>query len=255
MIREDLTQTALDAMQPATKKQTTLSNHNEASSLRGKILGLVIRKSRLQAERSIADCALYVDVEPGLVQDWEYGESEPSLPQLELLARFLSGEESLTGGGALREDRTAQGEYALIRQRLIGALLRAARQSSGKTVEALSESAELDGARLQRFELGEEKIPVSILIALAQALQLDMSYFTLAQDMPKPASMGHILETAPEPSSEWREFASDNENLPFIQLAMAFQSLARDDLHRIADALFAIIRANGDTKGWPNPPT
>lgn len=255
MDRVDLTQAALEALQPSTAAAAKSINHEEARSLRGKLLGVMIRMGRLEAERSLAECASFMDAEPGLVEDWEYGESEPSLPQLELLARFLNGRESLASGDALAEERTAREEYVLLRRRLIGALLRAARQSSDSSVEALSESAGLEARQLLSFEFGEEKIPVSTLTALAQALQLDMRHFAMPHDAPEQPRMSSEPESPMELSGEWGDFAADSGNRPFIRLAMAFQSIARDDLHRIADALFAIIRANGDSNGWSGSPT
>lgn len=250
----DLTQAALEALQPAAVEAVESINHDEARKLRGKLLGVMIRKRRLEAERSIADCAIVIGIEPALIEAWEYGESEPSLPQLELLGQFFNGRRFLAGD-ARTADRAAQDEYMLLRQRLIGALLRAARESSGRTIEALSESAGLDVGALQRFEFGEETMAVSELTALAQALQLDMSYFATPRLMPAPSRADDSGKMPAETDGDWRQFAAESDNLPFIRLAMAFQGIGRDDLHRIADALVAIIRANGDANGWSAPPT
>ncbi len=250
----DLTQAALEALQPAAVEAVESINHDEARKLRGKLLGVMIRKRRLEAERSLADCAIVMRIEPALIEAWEYGESEPSLPQLELLGQFLNGRQS-SAGDALTADLAAQDEYMLLRQRLIGALLRAARESSGWTIEALSESAGLDVGALQRFEFGEERMTVSELTALAQALQLDMSYFATPRLMPAPSRADDSGKMPAETDGDWRQFAAESDNLPFIRLAMAFQGIGRDDLHRIADALVAIIRANGDANGWSAPPT
>jgi len=53
----------------------------------------------------------------------------------------------------------------------------------------------------------------------------------------------------------WRQFTANRENRAFIRLAMAFQQIERDDLHRIADALFAIIKARGESNGWSGSPS
>ena len=250
MDRVDLTQAALEALQPSAVKTTKTVNQDEARSVRGKLLGVLIRKCRLEAERSLTECALFLGADLALIEAWEYGESVPSLPQLELLAQFLNGDESFSSDGAAVEDRAAQDEYMLLRRRLIGGLLRAARESSGRSVEELSESTGLRADQLTGFEFGDEKISVSDLTALAQTLKLDLSYFaTPPYNLPEQSRSGNLLETPAEIDSDWREFAAESENLPFIQLAMAFQHIARDDLHRIADALFTIIRANGDSDG------
>ena len=256
MDRVYLTQEALEALQPSTLPSAKIIDHEEARSIRRKLLGVLIRMCRLEAERSLGECAEFMGAEPGLVEDWEYGESEPSLPQLELLGRFFNGRAIHRGGGAPAEERALQEEYMLLRQRLIGALLRAARETSGKRLDELSASAGMESEQLAMFEFGEVKIPISSLTALAQALQLDMHYFEASpQDARAQPHASRVLELPDEAQPNWRDFAAESGNLPFIRLAMAFQHIARADLHRIADALVAIIRANGDAKGWSGSPT
>lgn len=255
MDRVDLTHEALAALQPSTRAPSKATDHDEARSIRGRLLGVLIRKRRLEAERSLADCADFMGAELGLVEAWEYGADAPSLPQLELLAQFLNGRYP-DARAAFDENRAAQEEYMLLRQRLIGALLRAARESSGMPIDEVCEAAGMEAQLLTKFELGEEKIPLSDLIALAQALQLDMRTFAASPKPPAAQSRPDgRLDSVAETGGDWRSFATESENLPFIRLAMAFQHIARDDLHRIADALFAIIRANGDANGWSGSST
>ncbi len=251
----DLTQAALDALQPAKAKATAATDLDEARRIRGRLLGALIRKRRLEAERSAAECAQFMDAPPELIEAWEVGESAPSLPQLELLSQFLNGQGADPAQNEGPENRAARAEYVLLRRRLIGAMLRAARQSGGKRVEALSEAAGLEAAALENLELGEEALPLSDLVALTQALSADLNVFAApASHMPNTTE-SDALATGGHPRADWRQFAAAGENLPFIRLAMAFQHIARDDLHRIADALFAIIRASGESNGWSGPPS
>ena len=196
MDRVDLIQAALAALEPSAAAKTTSRDQGEARRIRGKLVGVLIRKTRLAAERSIAECADFLGVEPQLLESWEYGDSEPSLPQLELLSYFLNGRDS-TPAGAQSADREAQGEYILLRQRLIGALLRAAREASDQPVEELSETVGLAAAQLTKFEFGEERITVSDLTALAQALGLDMNYFAaLPQNLPDADPLKQLADSA-----------------------------------------------------------
>ena len=245
----DLIQAALEALQPSAAANITCRDQDEARRIRGKLLGVLIRKWRLAAERSLAECANLMGVEPQLIEAWEYGESEPSLPQLEMLSQFLNGRDS-SPTGAQAGDRQAMGEYILLRQRLIGAMLRVAREGSDQPVEELSETVGLEAGQLASFEFGEQKITVSDLIALAQALGINVDYFAaLPQDLPILSRSNSLPLPQADARLDWREFADESDNLPFIRLAMAFQYIARDDLHRIADALFAIIRAKAENNG------
>ncbi len=255
MDRVDLIQAALEALQPAAAAKIADGNQDEARRIRGKLLGVLIRKWRLEAEQSLEACASFMGAEPKLIEDWEYGESEPSLPQLELLSQFLNGRASSLAG-AHPADRAAQDEYILLRQRLIGALLRAAREASAQPIEELGESIGLEAAQLTNFEFGEDEISVSELTALAQALGTDVNYFAaLPQDRHLPSRSGGLSSRQAVEEFAWHDFAAESDNLPFIRLAMAFQHIARDDLHRIADALFAIIRTKGEINGLTGAPS
>ena len=255
MDRVDLIQAALEALQPSAAAKTTSRFQDEARRIRAKLVGVLIRKWRLEAERSLAECADCMDAQPQLIEAWEYGESEPSLPQLELLSHFLNGSGSSIAGGQ-PADRAAQGEYILLRQRLIGALLRAARESSDQPVEELSDTVGLEASQLTSFEFGEENIPVSDLTALSQALRVDLNYFAAPpSNLPAQPRSSRLPTATADEAAEWSDFATESDNLPFIRLAMAFQHIARDDLHRIADALFAIIRAKGESNSLSGAPS
>jgi transcriptional regulator with XRE-family HTH domain len=175
---------------------------------------------------------------------------------VELLSLFLNGLSSDSGLGAIAKEPTARSEYLLLRQRLIGAQLRAARESISWSIEALSERAGLEAGQIKRFELGEEKIPVCDLAALAQSLKTDLSFFAAIppaprESLPRQEHPEYLVETHADP----RQFAAQNENSAFIKLAMAFKHIEPDDLHRIADALFAIIGAKGEASGRPGSPS
>lgn len=256
MDRLDLTQAALQALQPSTRDTAEYGNHAEARSVRGRIIGVLIRKSRFEAERRPAECAEFVGTTPQLIEAWEYGDSVPSWPQLELLALFLNGRSSVSRAGALTQGQRARKEYLLLRQRLIGALLRSARRRVGWNIDELSERSGLEAGLIKRFEFGEEKIPVSDLAALAQFLKTDLSFFTaLAQTPSNLMPSNETRELSTESNTKFHQFAGQSENRAFINLAMAFKQIAPADLHRIADALFAIIRAKGDSNGRSGSPS
>ena len=250
MDRLDLTNAALEALQPSIIGMSNNGNHDEARSVRGRILGVLIRKWRIQADRTPTECATFMRAAPQQIDAWEYGDSVPCWPQLELLSLYFNGRSADTRDLALASDDAARTEYLLLRQRLIGALLRAAREALGWSIEELGGRIGLDADLVKRFELGEEEIPVSDLAALAQSLKRDLAYFTALPQAPPHARLRKSTgEMSPESKTELRQFATQSENRAFIKLAMAFKQIKPDDLHRIADALFAIISANVDSSG------
>lgn len=252
----DLTQRALDALRPPTAKTTKATDQDEARRIRASLLGALMRQRRLAAARALSECATFMGAAPDLIEAWEFGESSPSLPQLELLAAFLEDRAAGSESRDFTAGQSARDEYIFLRRRLIGALLRAARLASGLSLSQVAESASLTADQLERFEFGEETLPLSDLVALVHALGTDLSAFAAPLDhLPGQSRSSESTDAADRLKSDWRHFADDGENLPFIRLAMAFQHIARDDLHRIADALLAIIGANGDAKGWSGSPS
>ncbi len=254
MENADLAQVVLEALQPSTTTQRQANNHSEAHSLRGKIIGVLIRRSRQAAERTAGECAEFLNVEAETIEAWEFGDSVPSLPQLELLAGFLNGGTRQFQAADNAMPTSAQAEYILLRQRLIGAMLRAGRVTIGQSIDELSEETTLDVELLQEYELGETMIPLSHLTGLAQGVNQDLSYFLEPlQDSTGPVPPVSEQKPASEHDAELDQFAADNENADFIRLAMAFRSIGKKNLQRLAEALFAIVEAREASNGRADP--
>ncbi len=234
----DLTQAALKTLPILGAQGTREKNRQEAYVLHGKIMGALIRQCRQNAARSLEECAEFLQVEPQLLREWEYGDRAPSLPQVELLTIFLAGKADPAGDGG-----PPDAEYLLLRQRLIGALLRAARESTRQSVEDLGASTALDSELLNAYEMGKSMIPVNHLSALAQAVERDLSDFIEPNGVgPKPRA-SDAQTTAAAAAVDPRQFLEDRRNEAFVRLAMAFRHMDRQQLHRIVDALFGILKA------------
>mgnify|MGYP002621811116 CR=1 FL=1 len=126
----------------------------ESYRIRAKMVGVLLRDARAGAARTIEDCARLLRVSVDQIERWEAGEEVPSLPQLELLAYYLdvpvSHFWSTQTLKITREGREhIQPEFISIRARMIGALLRQAREEQGISVEQLAEQV-----RVQEGELG-----------------------------------------------------------------------------------------------------
>ena len=242
----DLTQAALDALQSSPSSATSSENQAEADKLRSRILGALIRRSRLSAQRSVEDCASFLQVDEQLIEAWELGGSAPSLPQLERLTDYLRSTEAGDGVDSARVDA----EYHLIRQRMIGAKLQLARQLQDLAVEEIGRRSGLEADMIQRYEFGQAMIPLNQLSALAHAIRQDLSYFldsdVIDRDQSQPESEGRTKASA---DTDLVRFAADNNNKAFIRLAMAFRHISREDLHLIAEALYNIINEKSGANG------
>lgn len=232
MIETDLASAAIDALQPATDKQPSGQNLPLANCLRAKIVGVLLRKARLAAGCAPEDCADFLHITPEQFAAWETGEATPSLPELELLSCFLQG--------APAPDRHS--DYQLLRQRIIGVLLQKARLNAGADVARTIVQPD----RLRAYELGERSAPMTDLSALAQVLGLELSAFLEATKTTMPYSTPSAAQPSGSSAAAGTDFAADRQNAAFIRLAMAFRHIRADDLHRIADALLAIIDARAE---------
>jgi transcriptional regulator with XRE-family HTH domain len=218
----------------------------ESYRLRSKMLGVLINDARNDALRSIEDCASLLNIEPQTFQSWEFGDQVPTLPQLELLAYYLDVPVShFWGRKTLESDRTekvsAQSEYLALRDRMIGAMLRQAREAHKVTVEAASEESGIPVETIQQYELGALSIPMHELSVLSNTVNKNMDYF-----LESSSYVGELLRIR----EEWkhfsdlepdvREFAANPLNIGFIKIAITFSQMPVDQLRKAAEGMLEI---------------
>lgn len=220
-------------------------DHAESYRLRGKMLGVLIRDARMSSSRTVDDCARLLKVDPTLISAWELGDNVPSLPQLELLAYYLDIPVSHFWGQETRSHQeqksTVQGEYVALRNRMIGGLLRSAREGENLSIEDLSDTTKIDSALLQQYEYGEAIIPMHHLSVIASAVNRNMNYF-----LETDSYIGELLQMR----AEWqkfmdldedvRQFASNQTNLGFLKIAMFFSDMPTPTLRKIAEGMLEI---------------
>ncbi len=218
----------------------------ESYRLRAKMLGVLIRDARSHADRSVDDCARLLEISPQTFESWEYGDSFPSLPQLELLAAYLDvpvshfwGMKTLSKGESTR--RSSQAAFIALRQRMIGALMRQYREEAGLDLDALSAETHLSAATLAAYELGEQPIPVHELAVIAAALKQSMNVFMEADSqigemLANLQAWQHFNDLPPD----LRAFAANPLNIGFIEIALAFSQMENERLKRIAVSMLDI---------------
>jgi len=221
-------------------------DYAESYRLRGKMLGVLIRDARLSASRTIDDCARLLHLDPSVISSWEYGDDVPSLPQLELLAYYLDIPVShfwsqKTKQGNEPTKTSVQNEYVALRNRMIGGLLRAAREGENLSIEDVSEVTMISVADIQQYEYGEAIVPMHQLTALASAVNRNMDYF-----LESSSFVGELLQMR----AEWqkfmdldedvRKFAANQTNLGFLKIAMMFSHMPTAELREVAEGMLEI---------------
>jgi transcriptional regulator with XRE-family HTH domain len=221
-------------------------NAEESFRLRGKVLGVLIRDARLDAARTIEDCARLLNTTTAVMESWEYGEEVPSLPQLEMLAYYLDVPVShFWGQNALENDRAQavikQPDYLALRDRMIGAQLHQTREERGMSLQDASEATHIDAGLIAQYENGEVSIPMTHLQILANAVNKNVNYFL--------ESVGYVGELL-QAREDWqafmaldedvRSFVANPTNLAFIKIAMMFRDMPTDKLRKVAEGLLDI---------------
>lgn len=219
---------------------------NESYRIRSKMLGVLIRDARLNAARTIEDCARLLNVEIGLIQAWEYGDTAPTLPQLELLAYYLDVPVShfwstKTIETDKQEKLNAQDEYMALRDRMIGAMMRQAREAQEVSLEDAATQTQIPLELLQQYEVGAISVPMHHLSVIANIVNKNMDYF-----LESSSYVGELLRMRQEwqhfsdLDPEIREFAANPLNIGFIKIAITFSQMSADQLRTAAEGMLEI---------------
>ncbi|MBN1966880.1 MAG: transcriptional regulator [Anaerolineae bacterium] len=221
-------------------------NFEELYLLRARILGVLIRDARQTANLDLNDCAALIGVTPDTLAAWEFGQAMPSLPQLELLAYHLDvpishfwGTETLLQPA--RHNAVDTGQYVLLRGRLIGALLRGAREQNNLTQEQVAAEAGLTAEHIDAYELGLRPIPLPVLVTLAHAVKVNLSYFLEdGNRIGDSLAMQADLKAIADMPDEMRRFVAAPVNQAYLELAMRLAQMSSNELRAIAEAILNI---------------
>lgn len=243
---KDLSARMKKARQKDEPEKKRVTNPEESFRIRRKMLGVLIRDARLNAARTIDECARLLNVQPELVESWEYGDASPTLPHLELLAYYLDVPVShFWGQKTLESDKSAKGavqnEYMALRNRMIGALLRQAREEEQLSYETVSEQSNIAVETLQHYEIGNLPIPMHELVILSGVVNRNMSFF-----LETSSYVGELLRIREEwkhfvdLDPEVREFAANPLNIGFIKIAITFSQMSAEQLRKAAEGMLEI---------------
>ncbi len=237
-------------------------DHREAEAirLRAKIVGVLIRRSRMAASLSIEDCAKCLQVSTEQISNWEYGDYLPGPPELKRLAdclkvplsSFWQHQEPIELARCSRSSRASveNDQQLALRQRLRGGLLRAARELKGMSIQGLSDMSNIDCSLIRAYEYGERAMPPNHLRALANSLERDIDFFLAgAQDSGAILELGATTSPAPTSAEAEANHAADQKTKGIIKLAVALSQIPSEELRGIADALTAISKAKSGGNG------
>lgn len=216
-----------------------------AQAIRNKILGVLLRQARMNAGKSLKECAELLDVSPGIISAYEKGENEISLPEIEILAYFLDTglEFFLDKQSAPKPAASLPGASVLtVRHRIIGVKLRQARLSINMSQKDLADQINIPTSRLSQYERGLKSIPLVELEEIAQALEVPLGYFldqgvgTVGKQQQRETDWKRFNEMP----VELRDFVLEPVNRRYIQVAMRLSQVPTEGLRNIAAGLLDI---------------
>ncbi len=150
-------------------------------AIRRKIMGTLLRHVRLAAGRSQAELAASLHVSKYRYGQYERGDRDLSLPELEHIAQlcgvplgyFFDDEAEVEDESIdiIHEDKPR------IQRKIVGALLRHARTLAGKTQQECASVLGVSARRISDYEYGERDVPVSELQLLAPHLGVTIEHF------------------------------------------------------------------------------
>jgi transcriptional regulator with XRE-family HTH domain len=216
-------------------------------SIRAKKIGVLLRDARLHSKKSVEECAQAIGVEPERIEQYETGQQNPSLPELEILAYYLNipldhfwGDRTLHHPA--EEDHKFKPQQLIqLRQRIVGAQLRQARVAGGLSLEELALKSGIDPQKLQSYELGEEPIPLPALELIAANLERSYRDF---QDVKGPvgvwAAQQRTLKALKDMPPDLQIFGSKPINRPYLELAKRLSEMSVEKLRAVAEGLLEI---------------
>lgn len=233
---------ARQAAQPA----TAAADPSESFRVRARMIGVLLRDARTAAHRSLEDCGQLLRVPVAQVEKWELGDETPSLPQLELLAYYLDVPVSHFWGTTTREQSVrdlarAQREYLALRDRMVGALLRQAREGANLSADDLSARAGVPVSSITQYELGERSIPLHELTVLANALGKNLPYFLESgSELGELLALREIWQHFANLPEELRQFSANPINVGFLEIARMLSQMPADRLRQVGESILNI---------------
>lgn len=221
--------------------------NQEVIELRNQVIGSLLQNIRDRARLSSEECATILGVTPETLSAYEEGRQRISLPELELLTRFLDIPlRKFRATSDPSEERTTTPTpnpklYLLLRHRIVGARLRQMRTEAGRTQQDLADMLECPPAAVAEYEYGKRPVSVAELEVICRALNTPLSFF-----LDKDSEIGrwHLLQEQFDQFTELdprlREFILKPINTSYLELAMKLSEMPAGALRAIAEGLLEI---------------
>jgi transcriptional regulator with XRE-family HTH domain len=218
---------------------------NQAMILRRKMLGALVRDARQDSGKTLREASELIGSSSAKFSSFEKGRRSISLPELEVLAfqlgvplgKFISGGSSKVG---VRPSINPTMVITL-RQKMIGAMLRAHRQEAGLSMKELATRAGIPSSRVGAYERGERAVPFPELEDLLQSLGQNVFEYLNKEG---PVGEWHIdqdsFEVFKALPPDLRKFLGEADNERYLRLAKRMSEISVEKLRNLAESLLDI---------------
>ncbi len=220
----------------------------QAIAIRNRIIGILVKRARLQAGKSQRECAEFLGCTPFTFGQHEKGAKGFSLPQLEALAYYFD-----VPAPSLWDDRypappqaepldLPMDQLMLLRRKILAVQVRKCRQAAGLSQREAAALLGCSAYTISQYERGKRDIPLAELEILAEQCGQRLDDFVDEETIPLgPAQQERrTLALLNELPDDVRRFVLNPTNALYLRIAMLLSALQADDLRRIAEAILDI---------------
>jgi transcriptional regulator with XRE-family HTH domain len=208
---------------------------------------------RQKAGRSVIECAKLLGISARKYEQYEKGETFPSMPEIEVLAHYwqinpLTLWESADESKKAKILNSEQYQQIIqIRQRILGTYFRLHRSKKGFSLKQMSEMTGLSSGLIKRYESGLKPIPITDLVLINRHLEIELEGLLdqdgqLFEARRDSSRISHFLALA----EELQEFVIQPENNEYLRLAMDIKKNGIENLRKLAESILEMVRPSGE---------
>jgi transcriptional regulator with XRE-family HTH domain len=220
----------------------------QSIAIRDKIVGILVKRARLEAGKSQRDCAEFLGCSPSTFSQYEQGKRGLSLPQLEALAYWFEVPlDSLWNDGyALPEEQEDEAlpmeQLIQLRRKMLAVRFRKCREQADLSQRQMSELLGCSTYLVSQYERGARDIPLAELEVVAEHCGTSLDEFMDDETIPLgPAErQRRMLVRLEELPPDVRDFCLKPTNALYLRIAMQLSVMKADHLRQIAETLLDI---------------
>jgi transcriptional regulator with XRE-family HTH domain len=217
------------------------------SKIRSKKIGVLLMDARLYRGKSIPECAKIIGVPDEVYASYEFGNTAPSLPELESLAYYLRIPlehfwESEVFSAKNPLDKQVDFEKLIkLRHKIIGTLIQQTRANNNITLERMAELSGVSTHTMESYELGELPLPLPELEVISQILNKPLKDFQDQEtELSKAEDVTQLTQQLQDMPTDLLAFVMRPINRPYLELAQRLSEMSVDKLRAVAEGLLEI---------------